>query len=207
MKRGFFVIAFLFLLQSFFLYKEFSINHKLNKVIEQKHLVKSQSVCDSILNFYKPEPVIVYNGKPAKVDFDSMPELSNFYTLITEGISKGPNFAGHFTFIQWGCGTSCLSFAIVDAISGKIVLYKPVIENLVPSYNVNSRLLIFNEKNEFKHLEDKSLKEIVNSVDIESGKLREYYELVEEESGEVWLYRLCSENVLDGIYLLDEANF
>jgi len=206
MKRGFFIIAFLFLLQSFFLYKEFSINHKLNKVIEQKHLIKSQSVCDSILNFYKSESVNFYNDKPAKVNFDSMPELKNFRTVITEEASKGPNFAGHFTFIQWGCGTSCLSYAIVDAISGKIVLYKPVIENLIPSYNVKSRILTFNEKNEFKYLEDKSLKEIVNSADTESGKLREYYELIEEESGEIWLYRLCSENVLDGIYLLDEIS-
>lgn len=206
MKRGFLIIAFLFLLQSLFLYKEFSINHKLNEIIKQKYLVKSQSVCDSILNFYKPELVDVYNDKPAKVDFDSMPELKNFRTVITEEASKGPNFAGHFTFMRWGCGTSCLSYAIVDAISGKIVLYNPVIENLIPSYNVNSRVLTFNEKSEFKDLEGKSLKEIVSSVDTESGKLREYYELIEEESGKIWLYRLCSENVLDGIYSLDGIN-
>ena len=206
MKKGFFIIAFLFLFQSFFLYKEFSINHKLNKTIEQRYSVKSQSVCDSILNIYKPESVTIYDGKPVKVDFDSMPELRNFYTIMTEEASKGPNFAGHFTFIKWGCGTSCLSYAIVDAISGKIVLFKPVLENLVPSYNVNSKLLTFNEKDEFRHLEGKNLKEIINSMDLESGKLREYYELIEEESGKIWLYRLCSENILDGIYSLDEIN-
>ncbi len=206
MKKGFFVIAFLFIFQSFFLYREFSINHKLNKTLEQNYPVQSQSVCDSVLNIYKPESVTVYDGKPAKVDFDSMPELRNFYTLITEEASKGPNFAGHFTFIQWGCGTSCLSYAIVDAISGKIVLFKPVLENSIPSYNVNSRLLTFNEKDEFRHLEGKNFKEIINLMDIESGKLREYYEFLEEESGKTWLYRLCSENVLDGIYSLDEIN-
>lgn len=206
MKKGFFVIAFLFLFQSFFLYKEFLINNKLNKTIEQKYPVQSQSVCDSILNIYKPEPATIYDGEPAKVNFNSMPELKNFYTLITEEASMGPNFAGHFTFIEWGCGISCLSYAIVDAISGKIVLFKPVLENSIPSYNVNSKLLTFNEKNEFNHLKGKNLKEIIDLMDTESGKLREYYELIEEKNGEVWLYRLCSENVLDGIYSLDEIN-
>ena len=208
MKRGIFIIVlfFIFILQSFFLYKEFAINRKLDKTIKQESLIKSQSVCDSILNFYKSKPIAAYNEKPVKVDFDSMPELNSFHTVITEEAAKGPNFAGHFTFIKWGCGTSCLSYAIVDAISGKIVLYEPVIENLIPSYAINSRILVFNEKNEFKHLEGKSLNEIISFIDTESGKLREYYEFVEENNDKFWLYRLCSENVLDGIYLLDKDN-
>jgi hypothetical protein len=34
----------------------------------------------------------------------------------------GPNFAGHYTVALWGCGTSCQSFAIIDAKTGAVTL-------------------------------------------------------------------------------------
>ncbi|MBI3935017.1 MAG: hypothetical protein HY316_10025 [Acidobacteria bacterium] len=33
---------------------------------------------------------------------------------------NGPNFAGHYFVVTWGCGTGCLRMAVVDAITGKI---------------------------------------------------------------------------------------
>ncbi len=36
---------------------------------------------------------------------------------ITE---RGPNFAGHFFVIRWGCGSDCLMMAIVDARTGEV---------------------------------------------------------------------------------------
>lgn len=32
----------------------------------------------------------------------------------------GPNFAGHYTIVEWGCGTDCGEMAIVDAKTGRI---------------------------------------------------------------------------------------
>ncbi|MBB3387232.1 hypothetical protein ACK83U_19500 (plasmid) [Rhizobium sp. WW22] len=39
-------------------------------------------------------------------------EFNSFRTRIRDGMRQGPNFAGHYTLIQIGCGTGC-SFAIV----------------------------------------------------------------------------------------------
>jgi hypothetical protein len=52
--------------------------------------------------------------------------------MIRQGVAKGwgvfrdgkekvgPNFAGHYIVVQWGCGTSCVMMVIVDALTGKI---------------------------------------------------------------------------------------
>lgn len=39
----------------------------------------------------------------------------------------GPNFAGHYIIIEWGCGSPCAMNAIVDASTGKI--YNPPISH------------------------------------------------------------------------------
>ena len=40
--------------------------------------------------------------------------------MIINGAKKGPNFAGHFTIVFWGCGTACITLAIVDAANGEV---------------------------------------------------------------------------------------
>lgn len=34
--------------------------------------------------------------------------------------NQRPNFAGHYILTTWGCGTSCLMGAIIDARTGKV---------------------------------------------------------------------------------------
>jgi hypothetical protein len=84
-----------------------------------------------------------FTETPAEVDFETYPQAKNFITKITEGAAQGPNFAGRYTVIEWGCGSSCQMHAIVDAGSGAIVGYN------LPSafgleYRKDSRLLIAN---------------------------------------------------------------
>ena len=45
-----------------------------------------------------------------------------FRTVIRNGASQGPNFAGHYTLVMWGCGSSCRQFAIVDALTGTVYI-------------------------------------------------------------------------------------
>lgn len=61
-----------------------------------------------------------YAGPPAAVDLASHPRARIFRTMLRLGAKEGPNFAGHFTIIGWGCGSSCLDFAIVDAKNGAV---------------------------------------------------------------------------------------
>ena len=43
-----------------------------------------------------------------------------FRTRVREAAKHGPNFAGHFTIADWGCGTSCEQMVVIDAETGAI---------------------------------------------------------------------------------------
>jgi hypothetical protein len=58
-------------------------------------------------------------GRPAKPRLDSQ-QARAFRTMLRQGAVHGPNFAGHYTFVGWGCGTSCLTPAIIDAMTGRV---------------------------------------------------------------------------------------
>ncbi len=62
-----------------------------------------------------------FHGKPAE---PIVPRRHAFRSRIVEGARKGPNCGGHYTIIEWGCGSGCVSFVIVDAVSGR--LYYPI---------------------------------------------------------------------------------
>lgn len=75
----------------------------------------------------------VYRG-PVASPLLVRPEERLYRTVIRDGVRKGygvvdepsgntrpgPNFAGHYVVVQWGCGTECLQYAIVDAKSGRV---------------------------------------------------------------------------------------
>jgi hypothetical protein len=67
-----------------------------------------------------------FHGKPVAVDFSSNPQTKTYRTRLRDGAMSGPNFAGHYTIVIWGCGTACQQFAIVDASTGKVFFSKDV---------------------------------------------------------------------------------
>ena len=44
-----------------------------------------------------------------------------FRTVLRNAAAEGPNFAGHYAVAGWGCGMSCISAAIVDTESGRVL--------------------------------------------------------------------------------------
>ena len=63
----------------------------------------------------------VYKGKLAPPDFNTDDAAKLYRTVIKRQCkSAGINFAGHFTVVEWGCGTECINIAIVDRITGEI---------------------------------------------------------------------------------------
>jgi len=57
----------------------------------------------------------------AKINFQSNPTARMFRTRITEGYkSSNIDFAGYYITIIWGCGTGCISGAMVDIRDGKV---------------------------------------------------------------------------------------
>src|SRR5262245_17699393 len=48
-----------------------------------------------------------------------------FRTRIRDGAKAGPNFAGHYTGVTVGCGSGCMSFVVVDAVTGRVFYVSP----------------------------------------------------------------------------------
>lgn len=94
---------------------------------------------DKIFTEYE---VPIYTGKLAEPDFKSNPDAEIFISRITEGCKEGVNFAGHYTLIYWGCGTSCQYGVIVDRKTGKI--YDGYQTSLGSSFKANSKLILKN---------------------------------------------------------------
>lgn len=83
-------------------------------------------------------------------------EARRYRTMIRQGAADGPNFAGHFAVVAWGCGSSCSERAIVDTRTGHVYFDKRLrdldttqadengeSDNQFPAYfNLSSRLLV-----------------------------------------------------------------
>ena len=59
----------------------------------------------------------LFRGTPAHPRFVT-PGQRQFRTAIEDEAKQGPNFAGRFRLVEWGCGTGCISIAVVDLLSG-----------------------------------------------------------------------------------------
>jgi hypothetical protein len=59
-----------------------------------------------------------FSGKPAAPVLRT-PNQRLFRTMIRQGAATGPNFAGHYTIADWGCGAGCVSIAVADAKDGR----------------------------------------------------------------------------------------
>lgn len=109
-----------------------------------------------------------YKGKntPVKLTKDNR----DFRTRLRETSKGKPSFAGRYMVGIWGCGTSCLSGAIVDAKTGKVYWLPGIIccweggdDNFSPvEYKLNSRLMI--------------LSGLINENDKQSGLDSHFYE-------------------------------
>jgi hypothetical protein len=41
--------------------------------------------------------------------------------MLAQGTTGPPNFAGFYSVVAWGCGSSCVSFAIVNRKTGRVI--------------------------------------------------------------------------------------
>ncbi|HEX8354950.1 MAG TPA: hypothetical protein VF611_18730, partial [Pyrinomonadaceae bacterium] len=95
----------------------------------------------------------VYKGPAAPVRLDSR-KARMFRTRLREDSRSGPNFAGHYTVVVWGCGTGCAQMGVVDAKTGR-VYFPPVDYMDIPDmedagararvFRLDSRLLVITQ--------------------------------------------------------------
>ncbi len=94
-----------------------------------------------------------FTGTPAVVDLRSHPKARLFRTMLREGAKRGPNFAGHYTVVTWGCGSDCRMVAVVDARTGRVYIAPfTVSPGIGEDFRIDSRLFIANppERSGFK---------------------------------------------------------
>ena len=63
----------------------------------------------------------IYSNEPAKLNLASNKNASAFKTRLKEGLQDGMNFAGSYVIVTWGCGTECMSGAMVDVSTGSVI--------------------------------------------------------------------------------------
>jgi len=69
---------------------------------------------------FKDYPVAdIFRGRPAAPVLASQ-NARRFGTQLRNSVKYGPNFAGHYTVAQWGCGAGCVTVAVIDAESGQV---------------------------------------------------------------------------------------
>jgi hypothetical protein len=56
-----------------------------------------------------------------KLDLTSNPIAKEYRTVLRLGIKEGPNYAGHYRVVVWGCGSSCTMFVVVNLKSGRVI--------------------------------------------------------------------------------------
>lgn len=99
---------------------------------------------------FKDYPVSqAYTGVNASVVLEREDRM--FRTRLREASKEKPNFAGHYILTAWGCGTTCLMGAVVDAKTGRvywwnftICCWTDVDEKFQPiEFRLNSNLIVF----------------------------------------------------------------
>jgi len=95
---------------------------------------------------FQKYPATVFQGVPARPRLET-PLAKDHATIIREGARRGVNFAGEYRVIDWGCGTSCGVYVIVDKRTGK-VFEPPEMSKGVdlgvagPEFRLDSRLMV-----------------------------------------------------------------
>lgn len=89
----------------------------------------------------------IYKGKIAKPDLKT--GIAHMYrTRIRETYLKEKvNFAGHYCFVYWGCGSPCKASVIVDIKTGKV--YEGPGATLDYEFHKKSKVIVVNPPDDF----------------------------------------------------------
>lgn len=83
-----------------------------------------------------------YKGRLAPLDQESHTDAGKFRTALQNGLKQGINFAGHYTVVTVGCGTTCQEHYVVDRTDGKVL--DKVQSSVGAKYSADSRIFIVN---------------------------------------------------------------
>jgi len=122
-------------------------------IIAAFFLIAASALAQTKRPAFSAYPVTAEKALARGINFKASPDARTFKTRLTEALKGDVNFAGHYVVAGWGCGTGCISGAIIDARDGRV--YWPIQFNAMSTwydgndyvdkpieYRNNSRLLI-----------------------------------------------------------------
>lgn len=65
-------------------------------------------------------PAKIVKTKAKDINFASHKDARMFRTRLREALRAGVTYAGHYTIATWGCGTGCISGAVIDVRNGNV---------------------------------------------------------------------------------------
>lgn len=133
--------------------------------------ILSSDLNSDVAPMFEDYPIEVVDiNEPAPLNLHSHPVARRFQTVLQEGLLTGPDFAGHYTLVGWGCGAGCLDFAIVDALTGDLI-YREGIPEIY-----TGRLMSNDFMNETLHLHSGLRYQISSNLLIILGTLGDHRE-------------------------------
>ena len=87
-------------------------------------LIRASDLFDAQAPTFDAYPVIRENIDNPRLDLNSNPIGRRYRTVLRLAVPEGPNFAGHYRLVHWGCGTSCAMFAVVNLRTGRVITLK-----------------------------------------------------------------------------------
>jgi hypothetical protein len=98
-------------------------------------------------------PAAIEKAQTRSIDFRRSPGSTTFRTRLKAALAEGTDFAGHYKIAGWGCGTGCISGAVIDVRNGRVYFPEELYALSVGSftgdyeseplkYRKNSRLLV-----------------------------------------------------------------
>ena len=101
--------------------------------------LKFTSNTNDSLYFVNPEEIKLSK----KLNFSKYEYKKQFITRTTQEVEEHQvNFAGHYSFVYWGCGSPCKLSAVVDLKTG--IVYDGIPSAIGYSFKKDSRILIVN---------------------------------------------------------------
>ena len=101
-----------------------SLDRKDNVAILKAGEFAHPLICESKTPTFEEYKTQVYGGKARPIVFRGNRDAWMFRTRLRRARKSPANFAGHFIFTTWGCGTSCVVGALINAKTGRVYFPK-----------------------------------------------------------------------------------
>lgn len=69
---------------------------------------------------YPTRPVAPQRPNEAVISKYDVIEKKKFAQVVRDVVSEGPDFAGRYALVTWGCGTWCWNVVIADVVTGRV---------------------------------------------------------------------------------------